>query len=227
MAGLLVSVDVEASGPCPRYGDMISFGAVVIEPTFSWQFYSDIMRPECENFEQEAYDSIGMTREEHDYKHNPSISNSINRFSSWCGQLKQASQADRLIMVSDNPGFDFQWMNYECWDKIGYNPFGHTARKIGDVWSGLRTRHYETAGWKRYRRTKHTHNALDDALGNAEAWLDMWLTYGGREIHKEIEKLRVRFQQISDEHKPRCREILDIPDSLDNSIGLGDNWPRL
>jgi hypothetical protein len=198
MAGLLISVDVEASGPCPQHGDMISFGAVVIEPTFSWQFYSDIMYPECAIYSDDAYASIGMTRESHvkDGSGN-CIAHVMADFYVWCQNLKKAANADRLIMVSDNPGFDFQWMNFECWNKLNYNPFGHTARRINDVWGGLRNRYYETQGWKKLRKTKHTHNALDDALGNAEAWLEMWELYGSKDAKKEIEKLRKKFQSIS------------------------------
>lgn len=227
MAGLLVSCDVEASGPCPGHGDMISFGCVVIEPTFSWQFYSHIMLPECENFKQEAYHSIGMSRDAHyrlAYSH---ITAAMGRFKEWYEELFKATGTNRLVMVSDNPGFDFQWINFECWNKLGYNPFGHTARKIGDVWSGLRGRHYETLGWKRYRQTEHTHHPLDDAKGNAEAWLTMWQKHGGREAQKEIEKLRSRFQQINNSHCSMDRETANVPVGVSDSIGMGSNWPRL
>jgi hypothetical protein len=223
MAGLLISVDVEASGPCPNHGDMISFGCVVIEPTFSWQFYSDIMLPECEKFKPAAYHSIGMSRDAHyrlAYSH---ITAAMKRFESWCNELKIASGADRLIMVSDNPGFDFQWINFECFNKLGYNPFGHTARRINDVWGGLRNRYYETQGWKKLRKTAHTHNALDDALGNAEAWLAMWELYGSKEAKKEIEKLREKFQQISESHSSSSRETNSLSDCTTIDCRLGNN----
>ena len=223
MAGLLISVDVEASGPCPNHGDMISFGCVVIEPNFSWQFYSDVMLPECEKFEPSAYHSIGMSRDAHyrlAYSH---ITSAMKRFEEWCDDLKKATGASRFVMVSDNPGFDFQWINFECWNKLGYNPFGHSARRIGDVWSGLRGRYFETSNWRKYRETKHTHKAIDDALGNAEAWLTMWATHGGREAQKEIAKLRARFQQINDNHNARYWEANNVSISVNDSDNLGSN----
>lgn len=203
MVGLLVSVDVEASGPCPQHGDMISFGCVIIEPNFSQQFYSGIMQPECNKWQAGAYRSIGMTRTGH-MEANISIATAMQHFASWCDILQAQFNIERLIMVSDNPGFDFQWLNFECWNKLGYNPFGHSARRISDVWGGLRGRLYETQGWKKYRKTKHTHNALDDALGNAEAWIAMWEKHGDREAQKEIAKLRKKFQSTSESHLALC-----------------------
>jgi hypothetical protein len=55
---------------------------------------------------------------------------------------------------------------------------GHSARRIGDVWSGLRKRPLETVTWRRFRVTPHDHDPLNDAMGNAEAWLEMWKQYG-------------------------------------------------
>jgi len=43
---LLLSMDVEASGPAPMHGDMISFAAVIIEEGLNRTFDSGNMRPE-------------------------------------------------------------------------------------------------------------------------------------------------------------------------------------
>lgn len=187
MSHILISVDVEASGPAPRQGDLLSFGCVVIEPSLSHQFYSGFMKPECGFYDEGAYKAIGVTREQHENAPS-SIENQMLQFEQWVTNLTQIWPGRRIVMVSDNPGFDFMWMTFECWDKLGYNPFGHSARRIGDVWSGLRGRYIETQGWKKLRKTKHTHNALDDALGNAEAWLAMWEQYGDNAVKKEIRK---------------------------------------
>jgi hypothetical protein len=218
MAGLLVSVDVEASGPCPGHGDMISFACIVIEPNFSWQFYSDIMLPECENYQEGAYESINMTRDGHKRLAYGSIVDAMKRFEDWVNELKSATGADRLVMVSDNPGFDFQWINFECWNKLGYNPFGHSARRIGDVWSGLRNRYYETSAWKRLRETEHTHNPLDDAMGNAEAWLAMWKTYGDKNAQKEIAKLDTKFKKIIEDYKRYQASVITIDELIPDDL---------
>jgi len=170
---LLLSIDVEASGPAPLHGDMISFAAVVIEEALDRSFASGPMRPECEHWLPAAYEAIGMTREEH-LAAPHSIRDRILAFADWLEGLNDS----RLIMVSDNPGFDFQWMNFELMNHVGHQLLGHSARRIGDVWSGLRKRPMETVTWRKFRITPHDHDPLNDAMGNAEAWLEMWRQYG-------------------------------------------------
>ena len=54
----------------------------------------------------------------------------------------------------------------------GKNPFGFSARRIGDLYCGLVKHAGKNSEWKhKYRKTKHTHNPVDDAMGNAEALL--------------------------------------------------------
>lgn len=172
---LLLSMDVEASGPAPMHGDMISFAAVVIEDGLSRTFDSGNMQPECEKFSQGAYDSIGMTRTEH-LNAPYVIKERILAFCEWLDTLESSN--GRFVMVSDNPGFDFQWMNFELLNHTGEQKLGHSARRIGDVWAGLRKRPRETGSWRRYRVTPHDHTPLNDCMGNAEAWLTIWQKYG-------------------------------------------------
>jgi hypothetical protein len=54
---------------------------------------------------------------------------------------------------------------------LGRNPFGWSSRRIGDIYCGFKNDMY--ANWKYLRDTKHTHNPVDDAKGNAEAILKM------------------------------------------------------
>jgi hypothetical protein len=50
------------------------------------------------------------------------------------------------------------------------NPFGHSARRISDFWAGLNRNWSDTQSWKRFRRTAHDHNPVNDAMGNVEAF---------------------------------------------------------
>jgi hypothetical protein len=43
----------------------------------------------------------------------------------------------RYIFVSDNPAYDFQWINYGFHHAIGRSPFGHSGRRISDLCAGL------------------------------------------------------------------------------------------
>jgi hypothetical protein len=76
----------------------------------------------------------------------------------------------RAIMVSDNPAYDFQWINYGFDKYVGENPFGHSARRISDFYAGLVGDFTKTQEWKRLRVTEHDHNPVHDALGNLEAF---------------------------------------------------------
>ena len=54
---------------------------------------------------------------------------------------------------------------------IGYNPFGHSSTNIGSLYKGMQKDMFVNP--KHLKKTKHTHNALDDAKGNAEIILAM------------------------------------------------------
>ena len=71
--------------------------------------------------------------------------------------------------ISDNPAFDWQWVAAEFARAGLPNPFGFSARRIGDYAAGLKANWRDANGWKRHRKTEHTHNPVDDARGNAEA----------------------------------------------------------
>lgn len=166
---MLIIVDTEASGPCPMFGDVISIGAVVAEPGFTRTFRSPNMRPMFDKYSQSAYDSIGMTREEH-LSAPASYEEGFTLFGEWIDGLS----VNRPTCTSDNPAFDWQWVNFGFHLVLGRNPFGHSARRIGDMHSGLVGNIRDHSSWKRLRVTKHTHDPVDDAMGNAEALLKMW-----------------------------------------------------
>src|SRR5437867_264225 len=41
-----------------------------------------------------------------------------------------------VVFVSDNPAYDFQWINFYFWRYFGENPFGHSGRRIADFYGG-------------------------------------------------------------------------------------------
>lgn len=77
------------------------------------------------------------------------------------------------IFVSDNPAYDWQWINYHFWHELGHNPFGHSARRIGDFYAGLVGDFRAASKWKKLRITKHDHMPVNDAMGNVEAFARM------------------------------------------------------
>jgi hypothetical protein len=136
----LIFVDCESKGPCPVIGVLTEFGAIEYESRKS--FYGDLQ------------DRDDIVKKE-----------IFEQFTVWLKQFKGSPS-----FVSDNPAFDWQWINYEFHRLLGFNPFGHSARRISDFYAGLRGDFHKTQQWKRLRITKHDHNPVHDALGNVEAF---------------------------------------------------------
>ena len=97
---------------------------------------------------------------------------SLQTFLEFDGWLYTATQG-RPVLVSDNPAYDWQWINFYFWKHLGRNPFGHSARRIGDFYAGLVGDFRKSNEWKRLRVTKHDHNPVHDARGNMEAFVRM------------------------------------------------------
>jgi hypothetical protein len=160
----LVVVDIESDGPIPHKYSMVCFGAVVVEPSLSKTFYGQT-RPISDEFMLEALGISGFSREEHLTFDEPS--EVMKNFRDWLNK----NVKDRPIFISDNLAFDWQWINYYFHYFVGSNPFGFSGRRIGDLYSGMEKDFFAASKWKKFRKTSHTHNPVDDALGNAEALL--------------------------------------------------------
>jgi hypothetical protein len=160
-----IVVDVEADGPIPFKYSMVCFGAVVVEPSLEKTFYGKT-KPISEEFIPQALAVSGFTRAVHESFEEPAAV--MTEFANW---LEQNSKG-RPVFISDNPAFDWQWINYYFHFFIGKNPFGHSGRRIGDLYCGMKMDAGLNNEWKRlYRRTAHDHNPVNDAKGNAEALL--------------------------------------------------------
>ncbi len=155
-----VVVDVEATGPCPGLYSLIEIGAV----SLTGEEFHVRMRPDTLWAQQSALDAIGWTLEE--VRQWPERKPGVMEFERW---LDKVGNGKRVIGWSDNPAFDWQFVNHALWNYCNRNPMGFSMRRIGDLWAGYRGKFLETQGWKRLRETPHTHDALDDAKGNAEA----------------------------------------------------------
>lgn len=159
-----IMVDVEADGPIPGDYSMICFGAVIVEAGLNRTFYSRL-RPISEQWLPEALAVSGFSREEMLGFDEPAAV--MRRFEAW---IKQNSRG-RPFFISDNNGFDWQFINWYFHHFTGRNPFGHSSTNLGSVYKGLRKDMFQN--FKRLRKTKHTHHPVDDARGNAEALLAM------------------------------------------------------
>jgi hypothetical protein len=162
-------VDIESDGPIPGDYSMISFGAVLVNEQLDTTFYGKL-KPISDKFDPEALAVSGHSREEVLTFDEPE--RAMTDFAKWI----KVTCKDRPIFISDNNGFD--WM-FICWyfhHFTGNNPFGFSSQNLGSLFKGIEKDTFKT--FKHLRRTKHTHNPVDDAKGNAEALLTMKLDYG-------------------------------------------------
>lgn len=159
-----VVVDTEADGPIPGDYSMVSFGAVIVEPGLARSFYGQL-KPISEAWIPDALRVSGHTREEALAFEEPKVV--MARFADW---LKQNVKR-RPQFISDNNGFDWQFINWYFHHFTGDNPFGHSSSNLGSLYKGLVKDVFQN--FKHLRRTEHTHHPVDDAKGNAEAMLHM------------------------------------------------------
>jgi hypothetical protein len=144
-----IMVDIESDGPIPGDYSMICFGAVLVESALSRTFYGQL-RPISERWIPEALAVSGFTREQ-----------------AWLSE----HAGDRPMFISDNNGFDWQFINWYFHHFTGSNPFGHSSTNLGSLYKGVVRDVFQN--FKHLRKTTHTHHPVDDAMGNAEALLRM------------------------------------------------------
>lgn len=170
---LLISTDVEANGPFPGVDtgySMYELGAVVVEPGLTRTFFGQL-RPISPNFDREALHAVGRTHAQTLEYPSPIIT--MRNFDRW---LCEVAQGQEIRFVSDNNGYDWQFVNYYSWYFLKHNRFGHTSWNMGNLARGAaRDLRFD---WKQLRRTPHTHHPVDDARGNAEALLAIGERYG-------------------------------------------------
>lgn len=156
----LIFVDCEAWGGCPATGDLTEFGAVAYPSmrTFHGVLVKtepDPANPVCPMPKAKCSDAVRYTV--------------FLAFLKWIEENSDGAP----VFISDNPAFDWQWINDGFWRSLGFNPMGHSARRIGDFYAGLVGDFSKASKWKKLRITKHDHNPVHDAIGNAEAFRRM------------------------------------------------------
>ena len=159
-----VMLDIKSDGPIPGDYSMICFGAVLVEPSLSKTFYGQL-RPISEQWQPEALAVSGFTREQ--TLAFPEPEGVMRLFAAWLNEHSMG----RPMFISDNNGFDWQFINWYFHHFTGANPFGFSSTNLGSLYKGL-VRDV-TQNFKHLRKTRHTHHPVDDAKGNAEALLAM------------------------------------------------------
>ena len=171
-------IDVESDGPILGVNSLVCFGAVRLDNELQTTFYGQT-RPVSESYNEETLVISGFSREEHESFENPKIV--FEQFALW---LSETNTNGKPVLISDNNGYDASWINWYFQTFCGSNPFGYSSRLIGDLWSGFKND--MRVSWKHMRTITcidkdgreqkgftHTHNPVEDALGNAHALLYM------------------------------------------------------
>jgi len=170
-----IMVDVEADGPSPGDYSMVCFGAIVVQPALDKTFYGQL-KPISDKWVPAAIQVSGFTREETLGFDNPKAV--MQKFAGWIARVG----GGRPMFISDNNGFDWQFINWYFHHFLGKNPFGHSSTNLGSLYKGVVRDMFQN--FKHLRKTKHTHHPVDDARGNAEALLQI----------KEEYDLRINFE---------------------------------
>lgn len=155
--------DCEADGPVPGIDmfSMVCFGAVALgkDGPDGNTFYGQTA-PISDRWDTESLAISGFTREQHLEFPNPALT--MVKFGTWLSSFPKP-----WVLWSDNNQFDGMFVAYYTNKFLGSNPFGYSSRRISDLACGAnKDLHYS---WKHLRKTRHTHNPVDDATGNVEA----------------------------------------------------------
>jgi hypothetical protein len=156
-------VDVETDGPNPGDHSMIALGAVVVESSPQRTFYATL-KPISDRWHEDALAVSGFSREQTLLFDSPFYA--MRKFDEWLGQLSV-----RPMFIADNNGFDWSFVNWYFWHFLQKNPFGHSSTNLGSLYKGL-VRDL-SMNFKHLRKTPHTHNPVDDCMGNVEALLEL------------------------------------------------------
>ena len=142
-------VDVEADGPIPGDYSMICLGAVLVKDRLEHTFHGQL-KPVSDRWIPEALAVSGFTREETLGFDDPRTT--MENFARW---LKQ-NTGGQAIFISDNNGFDWQFVNWYFWHFTGGNPFGHSSTNLGSLYKGMVKDTYPGISGACAKRRTHT-----------------------------------------------------------------------
>jgi hypothetical protein len=173
----LIFVDCEAQGPSPFSGHLTQFGAVLydedadVTACAEHEFFGHLLTRGGEPLPEDRVEGLKdpyMNKAATAMKIKSRATRVMKEFYDWTQACAQGRGLPKF--VSDNPAYDWQWIAYEFDRARLLNPYGHSARRLGDFYAGLVDNFLLTQQYKLLRLTKHDHNPIHDARGNAEAF---------------------------------------------------------
>lgn len=162
-----ISVDIEASGPIPGEYSMLSLGACVIGKK-EVNFYVEF-KPISQKFISSALEVSGLSLEKLQ-REGIDPAAGVAQFETWI--IKVCDEA-RPVFIAFNATFDWSFIHWYFIKFLGRDPFGISGLDIKAYYMGKLNTTWSETTKKRVAEKfapsyKHTHNALDDALEQAE-----------------------------------------------------------
>ncbi|MCG5216884.1 3'-5' exoribonuclease domain-containing protein [Streptosporangium soli] len=194
-----ISVDIEADGPIPGPYSMVSLGMTVagrmrgrhfdpIDPE-SRTFYVEI-RPISDAFVAEALAVSGLDRDLL-LRDGRDPAEAMAECALW---IKEVCGASVPVLAAYPLSFDWMWIYWYFMNFTGSSPFGHS--RCIDIKTLYAAKAGVTIGWATKRQMPrnlaaqrpHTHNALDDAIEQAELLQNLMAWPGNRPVSEEGRK---------------------------------------
>lgn len=169
---IYISVDVETSGPIPGVFSLLSLGACVVgEPNKT--FYAEL-KPLNDNFIKKALMVNGLSLEKLKKQGEAPIV-ARKRFENW---INEVAVNNRPVFVGFNATFDWMFTHWYFLNFLGNDPFGISGLDIKAYYAGMQKTTWQETTKKQLcqkypPKTRHTHNALDDAIEQAEIFEKM------------------------------------------------------
>jgi len=165
-ASRYVSVDIEAAGPIPGDYSLLSIGAcLVTNPNV--RFYIEIHPMNTEVTVWPATHLADLIKRCWEKAPMPIVA--MKKFAEWLAENVKG----KPVFVGFNAVFDFKFVDWYFHHFLGDNPFGINALDIKALSMGKFGREWSETNKGDIKRalgitTPHTHNALQDAIEQAE-----------------------------------------------------------
>ena len=158
---------METAGPIPGAYSLLSIGACLVGQV-SEKFYVEL-QPINQSFVPEAIKIVGKSLEKFAQSGHPP-EEAMKLFRDWILGISEGSSP---VFVGFNAPFDWSFINWYFHTYLGENPFGISGIDIkafymgmvGCLWEETRSSRIDA---KFKGKSKHTHNAVDDAIEQAE-----------------------------------------------------------